>query len=67
MTNQRRGVLLVLTLAGLVLAAALITPLAMLSGTTAVIETHRADALRHRLAADSLVALLPDLLAARGR
>lgn len=67
MTNQRRGVLLVLTLAGLALAAALITPLAMLSGTTAVIETHQADALRHRLATDSLVALLPDLLAADAR
>lgn len=63
MTRSRRGVMLVLTLAGLALAAALITPLATLSGTTAVIESYAADTLRHRLAAESVVALLPELLA----
>src|SRR5687768_13744708 len=62
MSSSRRGMLLVLVLVSLALAAALITPLAMLSGIEAVAAGRDALALRHRLAAESLVALLPDLL-----
>lgn len=59
----KRGILLVLVMVSLALAAALIAPLALLTGTHALAATQRDDALIHRLAGDSLVAVLPEWLA----
>lgn len=63
--NSRRAILLLLTLITLALVAALIVPLAQTSGLAAVGASRQADDLRHRLAAHSVVAVLPQLLAAR--
>ncbi len=62
MNRQRRSVMLALVLACLALAAALVTPLAAISGTEALVAAYRSDELRHRLAVESLVSVLPDLL-----
>lgn len=62
--NRRRAVLLLLVLVSLALTAALVTPLATLSGLAVLETADRAAALRHRLAANSLVAVLPRLMAA---
>lgn len=67
MSRPRRGVLLLLVLVSLVLLAALVAPLATLSGVSALESTHRAATLRHRLAADSVLAVLPQLLASDRR
>ncbi len=61
-TTVRRGMLLLLVLMTLMLAAAVITPLAALSGVEAVGTAHHAATLRHRLAAESVLAALPRLL-----
>ncbi len=58
----RRAMMLLLVLMTLMLAVAVITPLATLSGVEAVTTAHHAATLRHRLAAESLIATLPELL-----
>lgn len=58
----RRAVMLLIVLLTLALAVAVITPLATLSGVEAVTTVHGATRLRHRLAAESVVAMLPELL-----
>jgi len=63
MSSARRAVMLVLVLVSLALAAALISPLATLSGVQAVESAYVSATPRHRLAADSVIALLPALLA----
>lgn len=60
--TSRRGLALGLTLACLALLAALITPLALLSGVTALEANYAADGLPHRIAGDSLVGVLPQLV-----
>src|ERR1043165_4139759 len=65
MVRPKRAITLVLVLLTLTLAAALIVPLADVSGTQAVSTNYRCDALRHKLAAHSLVALLPQLMATK--
>ena len=67
MSNTRRGAMLVLVLASLALAAALIAPLATLSGIEAVEGGYHAATLRHRLAAESVLVVLPELLAQDSR
>src|SRR5262245_31727632 len=62
---KRRAMLLVLTLLTLALIAALVLPLAQMSGLTAVAAGREADGMRHRLAGHSAVAVWPQLLAAR--
>lgn len=62
MRARHRSFTLLLVLTGLVLAGALITPLALLSGSEALQRTHEAWALKHKLAGDSLIQLLPHLL-----
>ncbi len=62
MSSRRRAMLLVLTLLTLAFAAALVLPLATLSGTVALEAGRDAQTLQHRLAVWSLVMLLPDLL-----
>lgn len=59
---RRRAVVLLLVLVSLTLAVALITPLVAISGTMALETGHQERTLRHRLAAESVVALLPQLL-----
>ncbi|MEW6252154.1 MAG: hypothetical protein AB1716_16065 [Planctomycetota bacterium] len=61
--RRRRGVLLLLVLVTLVLLAAVIAPLATLGGTAALDSVWRGDALRHRLAVESFVAIWPQWLA----
>lgn len=62
MNKRRRGILLVLVMATLMLVAAIIAPLARFSGVEAVIVSRQAADLRHRIAAESMVGLLPQLL-----
>lgn len=54
--SNRRGVVLLLVLTSLALAAAVITPLAGLSADAALAANYQADALRHWMAGDSLLA-----------
>jgi hypothetical protein len=60
--SRRRGVTLLLVLTSLALAAALLVPLALASGTRALMANYEGDTLRHRLAGDSFVAVLPEWL-----
>ncbi len=60
--RSRRGLALGLTLACLALLAALITPLALLSGVAALEANYAADALPHRIAGDSMVLVVPQLI-----
>lgn len=62
MPARRRAVTLLLVITSLALAAALIAPLALLSGSAALGAAQRAAALQHKLAGDSLLALLPQRL-----
>lgn len=62
MISRRRALTLLLVLVSLALLAVLVTPLAALSGTTAMEAAHRAADLQHRLATDSAISLLPALL-----
>lgn len=64
MNRRRRGIVLLLVLVSLAIAAALITPLALLSGVGSLAADRQADTLRHRLAAESIIAMLPELLSA---
>jgi len=59
--------MLALVLVSLMLAAALITPLALFSSIEALAANRRAATLRHRLAADSAIAMSSRLLAADKR
>lgn len=67
MRKRRRAITLLLVLTSLALLAALVTPLAALSGLRAVESAHAAAGLRHRLAADSAITLVPQLLRRDGR
>ena len=60
--RRRRGLMLLLVLMTLALAAALITPLATLSGIEAVTANYQADTLVHDFAIESLIAVLPEWL-----
>lgn len=62
MTKRRRAIALLLVLATLTLVAAIIAPLARFSGLEAVVVGRQAFDLRHRIAAESMVGLLPQLL-----
>jgi hypothetical protein len=55
-------VTLLLVLTSLALAAALIVPLASMTTVEALTANQEAESLRHRLAADSLIAVLPEWL-----
>ena len=63
MNKRRRGLVLLLVLVSLTLAAGLIGPLTTLTGTRAICSVQHAATLQHRLAVDSAVAALPALLA----
>lgn len=63
MPKRRRGLVLVLVLLSLALVAAVLLPLARLSGVEALKTSQAGCALRQRIAAESLVALVPQLLA----
>jgi hypothetical protein len=67
MARRRRSVILLLVLVSLALTAALVAPLALFSGTAELESGRAAATLRHRLAVDSLVALLPQILAGEPR
>ncbi len=64
MTKPRRSMVLVLVLLSLAIAAAMVAPLAAFSGGAALDAALAADGLRHRLAAESVPAVLATLLAA---
>ncbi len=63
MSNRRRAILLLVVLVTLALLGTLLAPLAALTGTETLASAARGDALRHRLAVDSVVAVLADWLA----
>lgn len=67
MNARRRGFTLLLVLASLTVAAALITPLALLTGSEALHRSSAAWALKHKLASDSVIQLLPNVLSERVR
>lgn len=60
---RRKALMLLLVLYSLALAVALTLPLATLGATAAMSSAFASNSLRHRLAAESLVALMPELLA----
>lgn len=62
MPTRRRALLLLFVLVTLTLGVALLLPLVLLTSVTAVTTLHESDGLRHRLAAESVLALLPELL-----
>ncbi len=61
--SKRRAAMLALVLATLALSITLVAPLAMRTGTTAIEASRDAGLCRHELAVDSVVLVLPNLLA----
>lgn len=60
--TKRRSIVLVVVLVSLALCAALIAPLALQTGVRAAIVADDVNGLRHDLAVDSVVAVLPQML-----